>query len=114
MGKSCGRLSTNCARCWRVVRTALPSWNSADALVELASSALATDTDGDRACIVVHVDAGVLVNNDGVAELEDGPAIAAETARRLAYDAHVESMIEGPVGPLGVGRKRRTVPPWLS
>jgi len=47
---------------------------AADALVELASTRLATDTDADRATVVVHVEASVLGAEDGNAVLEDGTA----------------------------------------
>ena len=46
----------------------------------------------------------------GCCEIEDGPSIAAETARRLACDASVVALIENDDGePLNVGRKTRTI-----
>jgi hypothetical protein len=57
---------------------------------------------------VVHADAS------GVADLDDGPTIATEALRRMACDARVELVVHGADGkPVGVGRSRRTVPPWL-
>jgi hypothetical protein len=47
-------------------------------------------------------------------ELEHGPAIAAETARRLACDCSVVRIVEDAKGdPLDVGRKTRTIPPGI-
>jgi hypothetical protein len=86
----------------------------ADALFELASTRLAEDADADRATVALHVEARVLAGFDGVAELEDGDAIAVETARRLACDARWYVVVDGPDGePIGVGRTTRQVPAWL-
>ncbi|MGH8874271.1 MAG: DUF222 domain-containing protein [Acidimicrobiia bacterium] len=50
-----------------------------------------------------------------VAQIQDGPAIAIETARRLACDARIEVAVDGPDGnPIGIGRASRKVPPWLN
>jgi uncharacterized protein DUF222/HNH endonuclease len=70
---------------------------------------------GDRQQIVVHVDSQTLKHDhDGCCELEHGPAIAAETARRLACDASLIAIIENEKGePLNVGRKTRTIPPAI-
>ena len=47
----------------------------------------------------------------GRCELEQGPSIAAETARRLACDAGVIRIVENAAGePLDVGRRTRTIP----
>ena len=63
----------------------------------------------------MHVDADTL--QEGVAgrcELEEGPALAVETARRLACDASVVSVVENAQGePLNIGRKSRTIPPAI-
>ena len=86
----------------------------ADALVELASARLAGDGDADRATTVVHVDLGVLAGGDGLAELEAGAALAAETARRLACDSHIQWVLDDHRGcALGVGRRSRRVPAWM-
>jgi len=65
----------------------------------------------DRFRVVVHVDAETLQERvAGRCEIEDGPSIAAETARRLACDASVIALAEGASGePLDVGRKTRTI-----
>jgi Domain of unknown function (DUF222)/HNH endonuclease len=87
----------------------------ADALVELASTSLGADADADRASIVVHCESSVLGGDQGWAEIEDGPAISAETARRLACDSRWQLVAEGDGGQaLGLGRRTRQVPRWLS
>jgi hypothetical protein len=91
----------------------------ADALGRLAESFLkhgpAILNGGERHQIVVHVDAQTL--REGVAghcEFENGPSLAAETARRLACDASVVSIVENEQGePLSVGRKSRNIPPAI-
>jgi len=89
------------------------------ALALLAESFLATgpkDLSGaDRHQIVVHVDAETFRHRQaGRCELERGPSIAAETARRLACDASVVRIVEDAEGePLNVGRKTRSIPPAI-
>lgn len=89
------------------------------ALANMAESFLANGSaelaGGDRHQIVVHVDAETLkYGHAGRCELEQGPALAAETARRLACDASLIAIIENDKGePLNVGRKTRTVPPAI-
>jgi hypothetical protein len=90
-----------------------------EALATLAESFLATgprDLSGsDRQQVVVHVDAETLKHaHAGRCELEHGPAIAAETARRLACDGSVVRIVEDAKGePLDVGRRTRTIPPGI-
>ena len=90
-----------------------------EALATLAESFLATgprDLSGaDRHQIVVHVDAETLKHSHaGRCELERGPSIASETARRLACDASIVRILENEQGePLDVGRKTRTIPPGI-
>ncbi|MGH8204799.1 MAG: DUF222 domain-containing protein, partial [Steroidobacteraceae bacterium] len=90
-----------------------------EALATLAESFLASgprDSSGaDRHQIVVHVDAETLQHgHPGRCELERGPSIASETARRLACDAGVVRIVENAEGePLDVGRKTRTIPPAI-
>ena len=95
------------------------SWaqRQADALGLLAECALRADLDrgtaGDRYQVVVHVDAGDAEDSkQAVVELDEGPIrVSAETSRRLACDASVVVMREGPDGTvLDVGRRTRTVP----
>ena len=65
----------------------------------------------DRQQIVVHVAAETLRRGTaGCCEIEHGPSIAAETARRFSCDSSVATLIEDADGePLNVGRKMRTV-----
>jgi hypothetical protein len=90
-----------------------------EALARIAESFLATGpqelTGGDRQQIVVHVDVQTLKHDHaGRCELEHGPALAAETARRLACDASLIAIVENERGePLNVGRKTRTIPPAI-
>ena len=92
----------------------------ADALVLMAESLLANGAGsrpgGERNNIVVHVDAEVLADPDaaGRSELENGPALAGESTRRLACDASVVHLTEDGDGmPLNVGRKTRSIPPAI-
>jgi hypothetical protein len=92
-----------------------PRSASVEALVELAATSLASDERSlERARLVVHVDAAALTAaGEGRCELEDGPVISAETARRLGCDADVIAQVERDGLPLNAGRRRRTVPPAL-
>jgi hypothetical protein len=87
-----------------------------EALVELAEAALASrnERSAGRAHLVVHVDAAALTaGGSGRSELEDGPVISVETARRLGCDAPRVTVTERDGLPVSVGRSRRTVPPKL-
>ena len=92
----------------------------ADALAEMAESFLkvgqASLTGGERQQIVIHVDAATLIGRvPGRCEIEDGPAIAVETARRLSCDASRVTVLEDERGqPLDVGRRTRTIPPAIG
>jgi hypothetical protein len=61
--------------------------------------------------IVVHVAEETLRDKTaGCCEFEDGPSMAAETARRLSCDASIVRLVENADGePLNVGRKTRTI-----
>ena len=91
----------------------------ADALAVVAESLLAHGAaaldGGKRQQIVVHVDVDTLADrSSGRCELEEGPALAGETARRLACDASVVRIVSDARGePLDVGRRTRTIPPAL-
>ena len=91
----------------------------ADALAVMAESFVKHGAEalngGDRHQIVVHVDAETLRDSTaGRCELEDGPSLPAETARRLACDASVVTILEDENGtPLDVGRKTRSIPPAI-
>src|SRR5688500_6984904 len=85
----------------------------ADALAVLAESFLAHGAmemnGGDRNQIFVHVAAETLRDRTaGCCEIEHGPSIAAETARRLSCDACVVALVEDADGePLNVGCRTR-------
>jgi hypothetical protein len=77
----------------------------------------------DRMQVVVHIDHAILAEQRAAAkgdephrcELEDGPALALDTARRLACDATVVGIVEGREGePLDIGRKTRSIPQAIS
>jgi hypothetical protein len=97
--------------------------SNADALLLMAqgllSSPRADGTQADHHQVVVHVDVQALAERDGstgadgVCQLEHGPALDAETARRLACDASIVRIIERDGRPLSVGRRTRSVPPAL-
>jgi Domain of unknown function (DUF222)/HNH endonuclease len=86
----------------------------AEVSLAAASLAAAGEAARQRARVVVHVDAAALTaDGRGRSELEDGPLIPPETARRLGCDAEVVAQIEREGLPVSVGRTRRTVPPAL-
>jgi hypothetical protein len=71
-------------------------------------------TGGERYQVLVHVDADALVASDSEGcTLEDGVAVAPETARRIACDAAVVRSVEVDGKPLSVGHRTRTIPPAL-
>jgi Domain of unknown function (DUF222)/HNH endonuclease len=104
---------------WRQERgSAEPRPTSAEVLVAVAEAALASDADrsgGERYQVVVHVEADALASDgeQGGISLDDGAALAAETARRLACDASVVAISERNGRTVRVGRKTRTIPPGL-
>ncbi len=82
----------------------------------MADAALtgATRSGGERHLVVVHADAHALSDgSEGSCELDEGGAVAPETARRLACDASVVRMSERRGKPLRVGRRTRTISPAL-
>ena len=95
--------------------SAEPPRTHAEALVDMADAALSSKapTSGDRHQVVVHVDHDTLAGEDaeGQCALEDGPALAPETAQRLACDASVVTISERNGEPVRIGRKTRTIPP---
>jgi len=77
----------------------------------------------DRLQVVVHIDQAILSERQAAGEagvphrceLADGPALALDTARRLACDASVVGIVEGEEGePLDIGRKTRSIPPAIA
>jgi hypothetical protein len=102
----------------------------ADALRLIAEQFLAGtagDSAGtpDRYQVVVHIDHRLLADQSlpgdhsaggrVLSEIEDGPPLAVETARRLACDAALIGSIDDENGePLNLGRKTRTLSPALK
>jgi hypothetical protein len=93
--------------------------STAEAFVAMAERSLACSEDrpsAERYQVVLHVDAGALAGEGegaGGCHLDDGPALARDTARRLACDASVVLVSEIDGEPLSVGRRTRTIPPAL-
>jgi hypothetical protein len=102
---------------------------NADALRHMAETYLAHDGEetgagasADRVQVVVHIDQAILAEGSAAGrdephrcELEDGPALALDTARRLACDATVVGLVEGEDGePLDIGRKTRSIPAAIA
>jgi len=93
----------------------------ADALALLAEHYLAGDSapasrSAERHTVVIHVDREALRESGdyGRCDLDHGPALAPETARRLACDASRYELDEDTDGePLNIGRKSRAIPPPL-
>jgi hypothetical protein len=84
----------------------------ADALVAVAERATyAGPGSGATAELAIHVDAEVLPHGGpGRCQIEDGPALAPETARRLSCDATLVAVVEGLDGtPIDVGRRTRKI-----
>jgi Domain of unknown function (DUF222)/HNH endonuclease len=99
-----------------------PGPSNPDALLLMSDTLLASGarerSGGERYQVVVHVDIGTLSGAEDAAPsqlcgLEHGQPLDAETARRLACDAGVVSILERDGQPLSVGRKTRSVPPAL-
>jgi len=101
----------------------------ADALRLMAETFLASTAEevagissSDRFQVVVHIDQAVLTAEIAArdhephrCELDTGPALALETARRLACDATLVGIVEGTDGdPLNIGRKTRGIPPAIE
>jgi hypothetical protein len=91
------------------------SQRRADALARIVESFLAHDVmespGTDRQQIVVHVAAETLRHRSaGCCQIEDGPSIPAESARRFSCDASVVTLVEDKEGePLNAGRRTRLI-----
>ncbi|HSG91682.1 MAG TPA: DUF222 domain-containing protein, partial [Pseudomonadales bacterium] len=110
--------------CARTARTA-------DAFLRLVESGSAHGTrarsGAERSLVVLHVpvpaDTGERCGGDGdggaaahgAPEIEDGPIVAPDVARRMACDASVVAQAEDADGKvISIGRRTRTVPHWLQ
>jgi hypothetical protein len=81
----------------------------------LAQDEQASPSGSDRYQVIVHVDQQLLTDAEtsgaGLCEVEDGPALAVETVRRLGCDGSLVGIVENEDGePLSVGRKTRAIP----
>src|SRR4029453_5313877 len=84
-----------------------------DALVALCSSGDGADRDPDRATLVVHARLDGPDDDLNECEIEDGPAISPDTARRFACNARVQTVVEEEKGlPVKLGRTPRKPRPW--
>ena len=94
------------------------SQKRADEFVFLASQSLGlgAEQSGSKYQVVVHVDEAVLEKDEvGLCELENGPTLANETAKRLSCDADVVKVIEDEFGePINIGRKQRSLTTALA
>jgi len=100
-------------------RPALPA-RRADALCRIAEAYLTGDSttarQADRYQVTVHVARESLCEegDSGRCEIDHGPALAPETARRLACDAALVEIEEDERGNvLDIGRRSRSIPPAL-
>jgi uncharacterized protein DUF222 len=90
----------------------------AETFLEHHGEATCGGSSADRVQVVVHIDQAILSEQQAAAEsgphrceLENGPALALDTARRLACNATVVGIVEGEDGdPLNIGRKTRAIP----
>lgn len=86
----------------------------ADAVYSMASRQIAQDQDPDRATVVVHAELGALAGDGRGCEIERGPVIHAETARRMSCDGRIQFVLHNDLGDVvGIGRVDRNPPPWL-
>jgi hypothetical protein len=97
----------------------------ADALVALCSARIAQDPDPDRATVVIHARVEDAVRGYGAGtteieselshcEIERGPAVHPQVARRLLCNARVQVVVEDASGqPVRLGRIRREPPEWM-
>jgi hypothetical protein len=86
----------------------------ADALVALCSTRIGEDTDPDRATVVVHAQLDGLLSGRGGCEIEGGPVLHPETAKRLLCHGRVQTMIEDDAGqPVRLGRISREPSAWM-
>jgi len=89
----------------------------ADALVALAETFAEhglSDSSADRFRVMVHVDQAALAGDAaGTSELEAGPGLSTDTARRIACDCSLLALWEEDGIPVKLGRTRRTISPAL-
>lgn len=85
-----------------------------EALIQMASQALAGDSDPDRATIVVHMSAEDIVAGHGPGWDAATTLFTVGELERLACDARLQPALEDSNGvTVGVGRTTRQIPAWL-
>jgi hypothetical protein len=73
-----------------------------------------TDTDPDRATVVVHVDLDALSHGDRCAEIAGGPVIAPEIASEMLCDCNLQVVCHDAMDrAVGISHESRIVPRWL-
>ncbi len=86
----------------------------ADALVAICAGRAGSNTEPDRATVIVHAQAEGLANGTAGCELEGGPAIHPETVKRLLCNARVQMVEEDEAGGVrGLGRTSRVPSAWM-
>jgi hypothetical protein len=86
----------------------------ADALDLLAAHAIASDSDADRATVVVHAPLSALVDGSCNGVSSSGHALAPEVLARLTCGARVQGVVHaGDGGVIGIGHTSRLIPRWL-
>lgn len=93
---------------------ALLNERCADALLAMASRTISEDCDADRATVVVHTALDGACCDEAGSEIDGGPVLHPDVARRLTCDARLQFVLTDREGnALGIGRASRNVPPWL-
>lgn len=89
-------------------------WRRADALCELADREHDADPGSDPTTVVIHADHS-LIDHDGDGNGHiDGENLDRSSVLAALCDTNLEFSIDGPDGTtVGIGRKGRTIPPWL-
>jgi uncharacterized protein DUF222/HNH endonuclease len=88
-----------------------------EALREALRASREAPADGGASAETTHIGdtaPGAEDDEAGACELEQGPALPPETARRLGCDASVVRILERDGRPLSIGRKSRTLSPALK
>lgn len=90
-----------------------PEERQGEAMVQMASEALAREGDHDRATVVVHVSADELRDPSATARVA-GKRVDRQELLRLTCDGRVQPAIDDSGGfTVGVGRVTRQIPAWL-
>jgi hypothetical protein len=85
----------------------------ADAFGMMAAARISRDQDPDRATVVMFAPWDALATGKLGCELEDGPLIHPDTAKRLVCDSIVQPIAQGKDGDIGIGRRSQIAPRWL-